>query len=275
MEHFKDKVAIVTGGASGIGRGLCEALNQHGAAMVIVADINAEGAQHVALGITTGNSMARAVHLDVSRSGDVQELINEVASEYGQLDYMFNNAGIALGGEVRDMALEHWRRILDINLWGVIHGTTSAYQVMVKQGFGHIVNTASVAGLVPVPLVTAYATTKHAVVGLSTSLRAEGAELGVKVSVVCPGFIRTGIFDRAIMVTKLNDDNGYPDWSSIKMMGPDDCARAILRGVASNKGVITVTAFARNLWWLYRLHPGLSTLLSRSGVKDFRAFRSQ
>jgi short-subunit dehydrogenase len=188
---------------------------------------------------------------------------------------MFNNAGIALGGEVRDMGPEHWRRVLDINLWGVIHGTTSAYQVMVKQGFGHIVNTASVAGLVPVPLVTAYATTKHAVVGLSTSLRAEGAELGVKVSVVCPGFIRTGIYDTAIMVTKLHGDNGYPDWSSIKMMGPDDCARAILRGVASNKGVITVTAFARNLWWLHRLHPGLSTLLSRSGVRDFRAFRSQ
>jgi short-subunit dehydrogenase len=107
---------------------------------------------------------------------------------------MLNNAGIALGGEVRDMDLEHWRRILDVNLWGVIHGTTAAYQVMVKQGFGHIVNTASLGGLIPEPMATAYATTKHAVVGLSTSLRAEAAELRVKVSVVCPGFVQTRTF---------------------------------------------------------------------------------
>jgi NAD(P)-dependent dehydrogenase (short-subunit alcohol dehydrogenase family) len=133
--------------------------------MVVVADINAGGAGQVASTITTASGRARAAHLDVSRAEDVQKLIDETASKHGQLDFMFNNAGIAMGGEVRDMDLEHWRRILDVNLWGVIYGTTAAYRVMTQQGFGHIVNTASLGGLIPEPMATAYATTKHAVVG--------------------------------------------------------------------------------------------------------------
>ena len=275
MEHFKDKVAIVTGGASGIGRALCEDLGQRGAAVVIVADINAEGAQQVTSAIITTGGKARAAHLDVTQVESVQKLIDDTVSEYGRLDYMFNNAGIAIRGELRDMDLEHWRRILDVNLWGVIYGTTSAYQVMVKQGYGHIVNTASGAGLTPLPLAAGYATTKHAVVGLSTSLRAEGADLGVKVSVACPGFIRTGIFDAAINVTKLKDKKVYPELSSTKMMDAGDCARVILRGVARNNGVITVTAFARLLWWLYRLHPSLIALLFRKRVRKIRALRRE
>jgi NAD(P)-dependent dehydrogenase (short-subunit alcohol dehydrogenase family) len=275
MGHFKDSVAIVTGGASGIGRALCEELGRRGAAVIIAADINAEGAQQVASAISTTGCRGRAVHLDVSQPEVVQTLIDETAAENGRLDYMFNNAGIAMGGEVRDMGLEHWRRILDVNLWGVIYGTTSAYRVMVKQGFGHIVNTASAAGLTPAPMVTAYATNKHAVVGLSNSLRAEGAGLGVKVSVVCPGFIRTGIFDAVTNVTKLKDEKTTLDFSSIKMMDANDCACVILRGVMRNKGIITVTAFARFIWWLYRLHPALTAFSVRRKVKEFRALRSE
>jgi short-subunit dehydrogenase len=109
---------------------------------------------------------------------------------------MFNNAGVGLVGEVRDLDLEHWQQLLSVNLWGAIYGTISAYQVMVQQGTGHIINVSSIAGLVPTPLGTPYATSKHALVGLSTSLRAEAAGLGVRVSVVCPAFVRTGIYDR-------------------------------------------------------------------------------
>jgi NAD(P)-dependent dehydrogenase (short-subunit alcohol dehydrogenase family) len=183
VSHFEDKVVIVTGGASGIGRALCEELGQRGA-KVIVADINVEGAEQVASAITTTGGLARAAPLDVSQVEAVQKLIEETAAEQGWLDFMFNNAGICMVGEVRDMDLEQWRRIVDVNLWGVIHGTTSAYQLMLGQGFGHIINIASADGLMPFPMMTAYSTTKHAVIGLSTGLRAEAAELGVKVSVV-------------------------------------------------------------------------------------------
>jgi short-subunit dehydrogenase len=178
-----------------------------------------------------------------------------------------------MAGEVRDMALEDWQRIVDVNLWGVINGTTSAYQVMVSQGFGHIINTASAAGLIPIPMGTAYVTTKDAVVGLSTSLRAEAAGLGVKVSVVCPGGIQTSIIDsltlfniqRDVLLSKI----------PFTFMDADKCTHVILRGVARNKGIITVTALARLSWWLYRLQPALFTLSARKIAQKFRTLRSE
>ena len=269
MEPFKNKIVIVTGGGSGIGRALCEELARRGA-VVTVADINAEGAQQVVSAIIKDGGESSVAHLDVTRREDVQRLVEETASTHGRLDYMFNNAGVGMAGEVRDMDLENWRRILDVNLWGVIYGTTTAYQVMIKQGFGNIVNTASVAGLIPIPMETAYSATKHAVVGLSTSLRAEAAELGVKVIVVCPGFIRTGIFDAATYFKSKREEvfSGLP---SIKMMDATDCARIILRGVARNRAIVTVTAFARLIWWLYRLCPTLLAPLERKMTRCFRS----
>ena len=273
MDGFKDRVAIVTGGAAGIGRALCEELGRRGA-VVIVADINAEGARQVASAIAAAGDRAHAAHLDVSRAEQVQQLVATTTLEHGRLDYMFNNAGIGLVAELRDASLEHWRRILDVNLWGVIYGATAAYQVMVKQGFGHIVNTSSAAGLLPAALGTAYAASKHAVVGLSTSLRAEAAALGVKVSVVCPGLVRTNIWN-AVTYVRVNPEAVKATVSSIKMSEAADCARVILRGVARNQAIIVVTPLARLSWWLYRLYPALYDLLVRKMVGDFRALRSQ
>ncbi len=107
----------------------------------------------------------------------------------GQLDCMFNNAGISITGEVRDMTSDHWHRVIDINSLGSHYGATYAYSLMIKQGFGHIVNVACLAGLIGYPIEIAYTTTKYALVGLLTSLRIEAADLGVKVSVVCLCFL--------------------------------------------------------------------------------------
>jgi NAD(P)-dependent dehydrogenase (short-subunit alcohol dehydrogenase family) len=269
MDHFQDKIAIVTGGASGIGRALCQELGRRGAT-VVVADINAAGAGQVASTMT----QARAAHLDVTQAGGVKDLVQETASEHGRLDYMFNNAGIAIMGEARDMELEHWRRILDVNLWGVVYGTQAAYPVMVRQGFGHIVNTASAAGLVPAPMATAYTATKHAVVGLSTALRAEAAALGVKVSVACPGLVQTGLVGTTTLVN-LDREALISLLSSLRFAEPDDCARAILRGVARNKAIITDTISARLMWWFYRLHPALWICLARLAARACRSTREE
>jgi NAD(P)-dependent dehydrogenase (short-subunit alcohol dehydrogenase family) len=138
MEDFRNKIAIVTGGASGIGQALVEELGKQGA-KVIVADIRLE--------TTTRDGKVQTVQVDVSRAEQVQSLVDRVVSDYGHLDYIFNNAGISIWGEVRDMTVAHWNQIMDTNFKGAMHGVMAAYPVMLKQGFGHIVNTASLAGL--------------------------------------------------------------------------------------------------------------------------------
>src|SRR5207248_6593438 len=120
----------------------------------------------------------------------------QTRNRHGRLDLMVNNAGIGIGGETRELLLAHWDRIIDVNLRGVVHGVHAAYPVMIEQGSGHIVNTASLAGLLPSPGATPYAMTKHAVVGLSLSLRGEAAAYGVRVTAVCPGVVETPILDK-------------------------------------------------------------------------------
>jgi NAD(P)-dependent dehydrogenase (short-subunit alcohol dehydrogenase family) len=250
MEQFRDKVAIVTGGASGIGRSLCRQLAQHGA-RVVIADVNAAGAAAVAEEIKATGGVATAATVDVTDAGAVQSLVEDTAQRYGRLDHIFNNAGIAVGGEVQDMQLDDWNRVVDVNIRGVIHGVVAAYPLMVRQGFGHIVNMASAAGLGPVPGLTVYAMTKHAVVGLSISLRGEAMRYGVKVSAVCPGFVDTPLLHNAPLV---NVDRE----AAIKRMpkrSVDDAVAEILRGVAANRALVVVTSMAKVTWRLYRYLP--------------------
>jgi short-subunit dehydrogenase len=240
--------------------------------MVVVADVDRGGSRGVASSVKANGGQARAAHVDVSCAEQVQGLVDGTICEHGRLDYMFNNAGIAMCAEVRDMELEYWQRIVNVNLWGVIHGTASAYRVMVQQGFGHIVNTASLGGLIPEPMATAYVATKHAVVGLSTSLRAEGAELGVKVSVVCPGMVKTRVLDAATYLG-VRREEAIAEMTGMGMADVDKCVRAILRGVVRNKSIITDSGLTRVLWWLYRLNPAILGPFLHKGVRDIRALR--
>ena len=226
-------------------------------------------------GITLAGGLARGVHLDVAQVEDLRKLVEQTAAEEGHLDFMFNNAGICVVGEMRDMDLKHWQRLVDVNLWGVVYGTMAAYQVMLKQGFGHIVNVGSADGLFPFPMMTAYSATKHAVIGLSLGLRGEAAGLGVKVSVTCPGMIRTPMWEHSTMVSRLRDEDGLRRQILQLPLGMEapQCARVILRGVERNKGIIVVTSLARISWWLYRLHPALIKPLNHVWVSTIRAHR--
>ena len=159
MASFVGRVAIVTGGASGIGKAIGEEIARRGA-RVVLADLDGENAERAAQGITQVGGRARAERVDVCDAAQLQALVDGTFSREGGLDYMFNNAGIALFCEVRDMTLEQWERILQVNLHGVVHGVVAAYPRMVEQGSGHIVNTASMAGIAPTPGATVYAMTK-------------------------------------------------------------------------------------------------------------------
>ena len=269
MNRFKDKVAIVTGGASGIGRELCRQMCGHGAT-VIVADVNLQGAEEAASSIAGSTAgRARAAQLDVTDAEEVRKLIQDTAAEFGRLDYMFNNAGIAIGGDARDVEWEHWRRVLDINLMGVIYGSRAAYSVMTEQGFGHIVNTASGAGLFPIANSTPYVTTKHGVVGLSRSLRAEGAALGVKVSAVCPAMVDTPIFEAGIY-PNVDRERFLANIPKFLLNDVKDAVKAILRGVSRNQGIIIDSWYGRFMWWTYRYLPALLQMGNRLTVKDTR-----
>ncbi|MEQ8233644.1 MAG: SDR family oxidoreductase [Gammaproteobacteria bacterium] len=261
------EVAVITGGASGIGLALGSALAARGAT-VVLADIDGDAAQSAAARL---GPRASAVTLDVTDAAAVAAVVADTVEQHGRLDLMVNNAGIAISGEVRDIAVEHWRRVVEVNLMGVVHGCDAAYKQMVKQGHGHIVNIASLAGLVPFPTNASYCATKHAVVGLSQSLRAEGEALGVKVSVVCPGFVATNIFEasQAINVPQEQLAANIP----FKLVPAEEAARRILAGVAKNRAVIVFPGYARLSWWLTRLHHALTRPLATGMLRDFRKLR--
>jgi NAD(P)-dependent dehydrogenase (short-subunit alcohol dehydrogenase family) len=270
-DPFKGRTALVTGGASGLGRALCEEMARRGA-VVVVTDVDEAGARAVAEGIAAAGGRASAAGLDVRRAEEVRRVIEETAAAHSRLDYLFNNAGLAVVGQVQELDPEHWRRIVDVNLWGVIHGVAAAYPIMIRQGSGHIVNTASAAGLLGIPCSTPYATTKSAVVGLSQNLRAEGADLGVKVSALCPAYVQTQIFDAATYAAGSKQE--VIRLIPFKMLKVDDAVRRILRGVEKNRGLIVLPFYARLFWWLTRLWPALPVAVNRRAVRAWRRRRA-
>jgi NADP-dependent 3-hydroxy acid dehydrogenase YdfG len=268
MNHYKDRVSIVTGAASGIGRALAEELARRGA-IVIMADINGQPLNTIVGSIAASGHQAEARMVDVSNYGAVAKLVTDTVAQHGRLDYMFNNAGIAVGGEVRDCAIDDWRQVLNVNLHGVIHGVDAAYPIMVKQGVGHIINTASIEGLLPFPGAVSYVASKFGVVGLSNALRIEGKDLGVKVSVVCPGYIKTAIFQSSKLI-KMDREKMLDSLPERLGITPEECASLILRGVERNKAMIVVTRFAKVLWLLQRISPGLIRWLMGRNLKKSR-----
>lgn len=272
MSDFQGKSAIVTGAASGIGRALSVELARRGA-KVLLTDVNEAGVREAAAAI---GGAARARVLDVRDADDVERAVAETVDAHGAIDLLVNNAGIAIGGELQELALGHWRRIIDINVNGVVHGVQAAYPRMVKQGRGHILNIASLAGLGPAPLLVPYSATKHAVVGLSTSLRIEAAALGVRVSVACPSAIETPILDSE-NPADLPSLSWRPNMRRFltRLAGPpypvSQMAVEVLDAVERNEAVIVLPARARAAWRIGRLFPGLVEKLAGDAVAAERA----
>jgi len=202
-----------------------------------------------------GSALAEAV--DVARAESLQALVQRTVARHGRIDLMFNNAGVGWNGDFQEMATIHMDRIVGINLKGVLYGVSAVYPIMVKQRAGHIINTSSFfSGLIPIPGMSVYSATKHAVVGFSLSLRQEARMFGVKVSVVCPSFIRSNIDENSARILRGSTEAAAPAMPSTSV-DATKLARAILDGVSRNTAVIVRPSFIRLFWWLYRISPGI------------------
>ncbi len=263
---YQDKVTVVTGAASGIGRALVEELCHRGA-IVVASDCDVPELNEVVDALARTGSRVSALPLNVTDLQAFKAAIEEVLARYGRIDYLFNNAGVAVTGEAKDFSISDWKTVLDVNLMGVIHGVFAVYPVMVQQRFGHIVNVASVAGLVPIPCQISYVASKFGVVGLSYALRIEGADLGVKVTVVCPGKIETPLYQTSKVI-------GFDRERLLSLVPkgitPKQCATIILSEVARNKSIVVVTGAAKLLGFVMRLHPDLALTLARGFTRRMR-----
>jgi len=262
MKDLGDRVVVVTGAASGIGRSAALAFAREGARVHLV-DVDCarvEEASSEARGASPG---CTSHVVDVRDAAAVEDLAGRVMQAEGRVDVLVNNAGVCLGGPVETTSLDDWRWITDVNYWGVVHGIRSFVPLMIAQASGHIVNTASMAGLVGLPFVAAYCATKFAVVGLSEALSVELAVHGIHVTVVCPGFVRTSVVANARM--KLPGDwnakveRAFERWAT----DPDRIARRIVGAVRRERSFVVAGREMLPLWMLR----GLSVDLYQSVMR--------
>jgi NAD(P)-dependent dehydrogenase (short-subunit alcohol dehydrogenase family) len=249
--------AVVTGAGSGLGRALCEALAAR-QARVMVSDVDAGNAEETARRVVALGGEARVHPCDVTDPEAVEALARATDEAFGGVDLVVNNAGVATSGAVGKLPLSEWKRVLDVNLWGVIHGCHAFVPRLRKQGSGHVLNIASAAGLVYAPNLAAYNASKAAVVALSETLYAELHPLGLGVTVACPTFFRTNIAAAAASYT--------PDPATRRMseklvdqsrIGPEWVAERLLKAVDRGEPFALPMADARWFWRLRRLAPNL------------------
>lgn len=204
-EMLKGKIALITGAGSGIGRGSAMVFARHGAKLVL-ADVNSEGGEETAAMVRAASGEAIFVQADVTRTHEVEALIQRVVAEHGRLDCAFNNAGIdGSMGFTADCSEENWDKVVSVNLRGVWLCMKYEIRQMLAQGGGAIVNNASVAGLVAYAGLPAYVASKHGVIGLTRTAAVEYAKQKIRVNAVCPGAIRTPLLAgviRAGLVTE-------------------------------------------------------------------------
>lgn len=245
---FKGKIAIITGASTGIGLGLSRGLIARGAE-VYMSSRTPENIAAAAESLRQYGGRVHAQVVDVRDEDAVQKYIRYVGSR-GSIDYIFCNAGVGFGQAFTVTKREDWNTVFDVNLFGVVNCIHAVVPIMIKQGYGHIVNTASVCGIVPLPYQTVYAASKYAVLGFGEDLRYEMSFHNIKVTTVCPGAVDTMIFYRSLDYKLHMELPKPPEAISI-----DQAAKEILEGVEAGRNIVPIEDFARKMYHAIGTNP--------------------
>lgn len=260
IRTYQGSVSIITGGASGIGRAIGIELASRGAGEIVIADLQTTLAEETAEVIRKAGSRATVVTLDVRDTDAVERMVADVQRTSSRIDYVFNNAGTGVMGETHLLEKRDWDQTIDINIGGVVNVVRAVYPRLMAQGYGHLVNTASMAGLVGSPFLSVYVGTKHFVVGLSKSMRIEAARHGVRVTALCPGAVRTPLLTGGSIgrsMYEMTDARKLAWWERFRPGDVGVFAKETLDCVAKNDAIIVLPKHNRIGVALFRLVPGL------------------
>jgi NAD(P)-dependent dehydrogenase (short-subunit alcohol dehydrogenase family) len=265
MKQFKDREVLITGAGSGIGRATALAFAARGARLWL-SDVNADGNEHTAQQARDRGAVVRTLVCDVADAASVQAMADRVHGEIEALDILMNNAGIGSAGRFLDTRLETWRRVMDINLMGVVHGCHAFLPSMVARGAGgHVINTASAAAFVAAPDMPIYAASKFAVRGFSEALRGDMAQHKIGVTAICPGIINTPIVANSIMEGSMNNAARHEKvvkFYQKRNYTPEQVAEVVLDAVRKNVAVQPVSPEAWGMYLAKRFVPGIVSKLS-------------
>ncbi len=259
-KEFVAKTAVVTGAASGIGRAYSLALARRGF-QVGIADVDVPGAVETLELVRSAGGDGEVYECDVADVAQVEAMADHFYEAWGKVGLLCNNAGVIVMGAVGDIPPAEWQRQVDVNLMGTVYGCHAFVPRMKQQGGGHIVNTASMAGILSAKLMAPYNVTKAAVISLSETLKWELAPWGIGVTAVCPGFLETGLWGDTSSCT----DDWIWDWNILCMqrgsIGADDVAERTLEAVARNRLYLLPMRFMRYMWRVKRVAPGVYVAL--------------
>lgn len=271
VESLAGRVGVVTGAASGIGRATALELAARGAD-VAICDVDAVGLQETASRIESAGRRVHAQEVDVRQMEQLQAFAHETFEALGQVDILVNNAGIGVAGPLLDVPLEEFRRVVEINLMGVVHGCYAFLPRMRDAGRpAHVVNIASLAGYWSGPAMTSYHATKFGVVGFSESLRAELAKFSIGVTAVCPGVINTPIVQTARMYGSAGTEESRQrgiDAFARRNYSPERVAKNIMKAIGRNRALAPISPEAWIGYYIQRLAPWIPRLLGRLAARQ-------
>lgn len=266
MKEFKDKVAVITGAASGIGRAIADRCAQEGM-KVVLADIEAKALAQTQKEMRAGGATVLAVLSDVSKAADVEVLAQKTLDAFGAVHLLCNNAGVGTGTSILESTTKDWEWVIGVNLWGVIHAVRVFIPIMLEQDSEcHLINTASMAGLIYGSGLGIYEVTKHSVVSLSEALHFELANRGtkVKVSVLCPGYVNTQIMDsERNRPEELRNDPGDVKLNPEHEAAEETLRQTILDGISPDQVADQVFEAIRQDQFYILTHPKMKRLVQK------------